>query len=1038
MFDKLAEAIHGILYEFDAVRKHTFGDYSVLETAIDNNPETPMFATKNGGVVTFIHLDGLKTIISNGTYQQMVIDRLSRALESNFKKKGHFAQFCFQYDPERRIENIDKILEGAYDACDKLGLDLKYMVDDRKRNLIASRLGAEEKNFLILWTMPEVLSAQEKQEESEARFKEFKDRNLPLGGSANPFVAYKGILDKHKAFVSNVCNELSLCSIDYGVMNIPQSCREMRQGVESLSVSEDWKPKIAGDYYLPVMQGSSDKSEYWNVLPKTLPNYIFKTDAEPVGNKLVKVGNRVYAPMFFSEMGTDIYFFSGLFSKLIRYPDMGWRIIFSLGGGGVDEIQTKRAVAGIISVLSPRNRQFKNAADSMAAYVESGGTAVRLQVSACTWGNTPEEASKNSAQLMQSLESWGSPSISTASGNPILNLASASIGFSPKQIGGVACAPIDNALQMLPLSRSAQIWKQGSMLYQFADGKLAPYQAMSHLQASFATGIVGIPGYGKSATMALNHFAFVVDPQNQSLPYISILDYDYSSSGFIETIKNSLPEEQKKLVQFIRLSNTPKYCVNPNDTFPGCRFPFEAQIAYLVGLFTTGMTDPSSGAAPKGISNFLLELINKVFETYSDCYKSFPVKPKLYSDGFVTSVSNALKKIGFKPVSEAEIQENIQNNIPDERSPTTWWEVVDRLNNYVNSKGEHEYRDIAIIAQRYAVPVLNDYITVARQNEHIKNSYGSQMIDGEPLIEVFCRSMQNIIETYKIISGVTQFDLGDARIVSLDLFEVAKNNTNIEKVQATLMYMFGTNLVASKFMLNPDQQAEVPVKHNVQPNTYTNINLYKKWFVEYATNIGDTRKRFCIDELHIPISLEAMETYIVNIARLLRKRNTELMVATQSIQDVPQRLRSNLTTLNILSPATEDDLAIYKKEFNVNEPGEIYALQKGIVAPGAHGSTMVAIFLTNKGRYAQFLRNKASAVELWAASTTRDDVVLIRAVTNIVHNSVMARKILAKAYPNGSAKDDIAKRKLNMKEDVQDNVYEIIAREKVNLYGNFV
>lgn len=62
--------------------------------------------------------------------------------------------------------------------------------------------------------------------------------------------------------------------------------------------------------------------------------------------------------------------------------------------------------------------------------------------------------------------------------------------------------------------------------------------------------------------------------------------------------------------------------------------------------------------------------------------------------------------------------------------------------------------DVVTICQLFAIQDLYRKITVST---------------GEPLIYDFARMISSAVREYLIISEVTRFDLGDARVVALDL-----------------------------------------------------------------------------------------------------------------------------------------------------------------------------------------------------------------------------------------------------------------------------
>lgn len=1045
MFQKLNEIADEILnHWFNVTRQYTH-NYSCLETGISINynegsDEMPIFAAQNGGLLTVLQIDGLKTITSEQTYVTSIINRLTSVLDSNFKKPGHYLQMCFQYDPSRSKEMIDAMLADRYKACEKLRLNLHYLIDDEKNALYRSGMAAEERNYMLLWTTPALLSAVEAAAEDKARIEEFKSADLPLGGSANPFVAQKGLINKHKAFVKNLIRELANLKVDFQVLNLRQAAREMRAGIDRNGVSDNWNVRLPGDYYIPTKTHTQLDSDGWRVTPTSVAEQIFKQDIDAVTKKIVRCGNTFFAPVYMNEPPQEVGFFHKLFARLTSYRNMGWRVMFSIGGDGVGATQVKRSLSAVLAFASERNRIFNDTVDSMGEYVSKGGlTAVAFRMSACTWGRTLEEAETNVSQLVQSLESWGSPSISDVTGNPIAGLASASIGFTPTGIGTESAPPLQQAVAMLPLSRPAQIWPKGSQIFSTPDGKLMPYQPMSSLQSSWCSLYTAIPGYGKSVSMNDNNLGFVLNSQNEELPYIAIIDMDRSAEGFVRLIRDALPEEEKDKAQYVRLTNNLRHCINPNDTLEGCRFPLESKRNYILSFILTAMTDPLTGELPAdNLTQFLGDLMDRTFQTLSDCYATYPfAKPRPYVANKFPNVTNALAEIGFAPVSEEEINQRMQrlgqnDDFSSAQRATSWWEVSDRLYQHPSGK----YTKEAKIAQQQAVPVLSDYILVAREDLHIKTTYGNQLINGEPIIDVFARAMQSLITAYPIVSSYTRFNMENVHILACDLMEVASGSSDLEAQKAALMYMFATNALADNFMLDTKQVANVPVQENVRTNSYTDVNFFKQMFLKKIGNLNNANKRFVMDEMSVPMRLKTMRTFVTNVVLMMRKRNTEFMGATQLFSHYPDDLLAAATTQYILSPCNEDDIQKLKDKAGVTEPGEISTLREGIAPPSAEGGLFVAIFKTkrNNGRYAVWLRNKVGAVKLWSLTTTQEDYRLFNKMEELLNDPVKSRLLLAKAFPSGSAKSEVERLMREMDSRKNVDIYDMICRKTIDVF----
>ncbi|WP_144175912.1 hypothetical protein, partial [Pseudomonas sp. Kh13] len=86
-------------------------------------------------------------------------------------------------------------------------------------------------------------------------------------------------------------------------------------------------------------------------------------------------------------------------------------------------------------------------------------------------------------------------------------------------LGDPAAAPLGDAVAMLPLTRPASPFQEGSTIYRSLDGKILKYQRFSSQQTTWITLIAGKPGSGKSVLMNNNHFESCLMPGLTGLPY---------------------------------------------------------------------------------------------------------------------------------------------------------------------------------------------------------------------------------------------------------------------------------------------------------------------------------------------------------------------------------------------------------------------------------------------------------------------------------------------------------------------------------------
>lgn len=179
-------------------------------------------------------------------------------------------------------------------------------------------------------------------------------------------------------------------------------------------------------------------------------------------------------------------------------------------------------------------------------------------------------------------------------------------------------------------------------------------------------------------------------------------------------------------------------------------------------------------------------------EAYRLCTDVSGGEPKLY-------------RPGTEPMVDAAIQHH-NLTLPHhggEEDPTWWRDVVDALIDV------GDYR-MAGIAQRHAVPVLQDLLRAARTPEISKRYEKIRIETGESLIDVFDRYIMNVIKNFPTLAAPTQLDLGDARVIMIDLAEVAPKGSAAADRQTALMYMLARHLIARNFFLHPEY-ADEPV-----------------------------------------------------------------------------------------------------------------------------------------------------------------------------------------------------------------------------------
>jgi intracellular multiplication protein IcmB len=601
--------------------------------------------------------------------------------------------------------------------------------------------------------------------------------------------------------------------------------------------------------------------------------------------------------------------------------------------------------------------------------------------------------------------------VSQVTGDPVGGMMSSALGATYNSVATHSGAPLATMSFMMPFSRPSSGWKKGSVLFLSPDMKLIPYQPGSSEQTTWIQLFFAKPGSGKSVLMNVTNLALCLAPGIERLPRIGIVDIGPSSSGLISLIRESLPTDQMHLAQYHRIRMTEEYCINPFDTQLGCRYPTAEERAFLNNYMLLLVTDPNKEKPEDAMTGLVQAIIEDMYERTSD--KSMP---KRYDKGVDRKVDDAIKKLGLQL---------------DERS--TWWEIVDQL--FINDM-PHE----ASMAQRYAVPLLSDAASSA-QEDRIRDIYSKVTVNtGETLIQFFNRSITEAVIQYKILSRPTIFDISEARIVSLDLDEVAKSGGVQAERQTAVMYMLARYILGKDFKIGPDTVNEMPYPPNLAVPPSIPVAKYKAYHKKKIEDCKEDYKRLCFDEFHRTSKSQMVREQIIVDMREGRKWNLDVSLSSQTINDFDETMKSFATGIFIMDGGNEKDIKELIATFGMDDPAEQYYLSKGKVHGPRNGrpGVFMAKFLTNTGKYTQLLSAYIGAIEMWALSTTAEDA----AVRGRMYEKVgpkKARVLLAKHYPNG-IKKVVEQRKEEMKStgsytDDDSNIYVQLVEELLRKEG---
>ena len=949
--------------------KQTTESYCDLETA-DSSTD---LVYHDGSLVTVLQIDGITSLAGTAEFDRLV-EGLTNALQPAMGRTGHALQVYFSHDKQNIKKAIRKIYAPAVATQKRLGLSLEDLFNERVDFM--SQYCAEERVYFVLMTRPYSLPSDQLKAANAAKLKMIREsKTPPFKGTQTIYAAIPELRDAHSAYVRSVVNDLASLNVVAKVLEVHDAVHAIRMTADPDFTSDDWRASLPGDM-LPAREVNNFAGDASDLLWPSLAKQVIPRDATVLDTRTVLVGNRIYSSSYIDLFPKDVRSFLTLFARILP-THIPWRISFLLESEGLNTLKFKGMLASVLSFSSVNNRLISDSVNLLKyVNVNTDESVVRLRVVATTWA--PEEnfplLRRRSSELAKAIQGWGTTDVSEICGDPFQGFAAGMLATTMSSPAVPSVAPLSDVVSMLPITRPASPWDTGALLFRSPDGKPWPFQPGSSLQTTWIDLVYARPGSGKSVLSSAQNLALCLSAGLSRLPRIAIIDIGPSSSGLISLLQEALPAANRHLVAYHRLRMAPEYSINPFDTQLGCRYPTAGERAFLVN-FLTLLTTPLGAAKPYDAMPDLAGMV--VDELYKSLTDEF--KPTQYDPGVEVFIDSILEEIGFMLDSKS-----------------TWWEVTDAL---YSAGFTHE----AMLAQRYAMPLLADAASICR-SPSIEDLYEKVTAPtGESLINSFSRMISGAVREYPILSRVTAFDIGEARVVSLDLDEVAKSGGDAADRQTAVMYMLARYVLARNYYLTEESMTNVPEQ-------------YKHYHLERVREIKEDPKRIVYDEFHRTSKSAAVRDQVIIDMREGRKWNVQISLLSQSLDDFDSIMVDFATSIYIMDAGPTQTIEKTAKIFGLSDTAK-EALRTRVHGPREGGATFLAQFAIKTGWSTQLLTLTLGPIELWAFSTTAADTTIRNQLYRHI-GPAEARRFLASLFPNGTVSKEISERLNALKEEV--------------------
>jgi intracellular multiplication protein IcmB len=943
------------------------------------------FTTTADGFVSFIRLLGNRKVVGPREFEE-ACEALTQKLRSYLKVgtgRQHSFGFAALTDPDSAAQYTRTLIQPLYATGKRYGITSPAIFNDIHGAV--SALAIEDYAVLVVMTHPEGLTSDERQRmkawREDASRKHSRAGTYDEDFTQTPRINGPALIPRHKQLVTLLKHDLEnpngKIKVLADILNVDDAGRMLRRFIDRDGLpSRDWRLRLLGDG--EITSGTVRKKDLSHLLPMRIGRQLVTSSVREIFDDVeaARAGDWYYASVVM-EMPPEMHptpTFAELDERIGR--TLPWSVNFELLPNGLSFNTTEKTFASVLGAFGEHNKRILNGFVTLKAMQEGGESIVALRAIFRTWAKTQDKLFERVSFLRLAVQGWGSCVATNETGAPGLAHFANVPGFAKRSVAPYMGAPLSHVIRMMPLSRSASVWSRGGLILRTEEGQPYPVALGSTMQTYWGMTLLGPPGLGKSALMNCINRGNLFAPGLEELPYITLIDVGMSGTGIVRLAHCYLPPHLARQVVSIRIRNSTEFAVNPFDTQLGCPLPTENQRDFLVAILGT----VCQGLGPDS-ARFLGLVVDETFRNFA------PGAPGAvrFQRAFNDEVNAAIDEIGF---------------VPDEH--TTVWEVTTAL-----FKAGKEAT--AWVSHRYAMPTLGKLTQVVGQPT-VTNLYGSAKTpSGEPLIDVFKRNIAAALSEFQMISTTTRYDVGDARIVVIDLEEIAGASKSEEGRRRTaVMFLFARQLGAGNYFLRWKEIEAV-----VLPE-------FKEYQERRVKRMWQQLKFLAYDEFHNASGIPSLLALVEADLRQGRKYQVVAMMSSQFLEDFPEAVVAASNTYFILGTGSGIGVKEIQRTFGLTD-SEAHVIETKLTGPDPiKGAPLFAYFKTVRGPLSQLLYNSMGPIEMWCyTSSGVDDSVRGPLVERLGLRPAI--EFLARRFPrDGDARRFIDAEKLRMSSDAPD------------------
>ena len=969
-FDMLLQKIND---SFLHVNPRSFVD---IATTQDRNT----LVMRDGTLLTAIKIHGSTRDVLYDEYVE-ILEGLEECFRGHMLSGDHYFSFTFKSDNE----DIDNKINYAWTTsakrvASKLDLDMGDVIDDMHK--VYANTCQDEESHLLIWTNVHNMTKPERKQSEKGRAK--SNVGVPRHNNAQPIkYSSQSFLEKHRSLASQLCIDFKNEKIHTSIVSCDKFIQSLKLQIDHEVTTSNWIPRLPGSP-VPIRIISDNNADLSGFFHEPISEQIIPRGISSEGEGICRVGGVLFSPLTLEHHPMNAKPFAALFKNIAKLK-IPFRMHSLLRNDGMSIFGLRLMMARFLSFTkSNKNERIMECHQNLSALAKSGEEIISSQISFCTWHRDPngmDEMRRRHHALAKAISSWGSSQTAQAEGDEVESLFSSLGGITLGSIAQATALPLYDGLKMAPIAQVGSAWEQGSKLYRTETGKLIPYMPYSKQQLAWVKFIMGPMGSGKTVHLNGEHFALLLHPDNEKLPFILNIDIGPGMKGFCDLVRDALPLKRKHEVVYEKMLNRSDKAINVFDLPLGMRTPFSNQFAFLCIYLEMLCTMDGDNSLPDGTSGFVNKLILLAYNASADRRSS-----KKYYKNKSKRIDEALQKL------------DINSHFSNARV-LKWYDVVD----FLASRGEIH---LAQIASRFAVPTLEDVIATI-SDKRISNEYAGNTVyqTNELLTEYIRRKLTDSLNKYPCISGYTKFDISDARIVSLDLDDIAKGVGVSASKNLSLMFFLAYFTLTKRIFIGKDILDEV-----VHDDTGIFPFDYLPYHTKAVRDVERTPKRFSGDETHRfegdPIAKSLLKLAI----REGRKWKVDIIQSSQLASDFDAEMLKLSTDVVVLGRGNRSNVDAIVNQFKLPSNLEYRLGSNSMRKPSKDGATLISTIETSKGRFEQHLISMYPKSFLWATNSTQDDRTVRDAISQTLGNK-KARDLLCHLYPAGNLDNEIDERR---------------------------